>query len=105
MMRALQSPRLMLEPQTALHAPAMFELLSDPAIYTYENQPPASLDALTQRFQRLESQAQLLTHRAPSPRAMQRHRQQVARRRKNGKRSLCDLNWMVDMTATFCAKT
>ena len=55
MMRALQSPRLMLEPQTALHAPAMFELLSDPAIYTYENQPPASLDALTQRFQRLEA--------------------------------------------------
>lgn len=55
MMRALQSPRLVLEPQTALHAPAMFAVLSDPAIYTYENQPPASLDALTQRFQRLEA--------------------------------------------------
>jgi [ribosomal protein S5]-alanine N-acetyltransferase len=55
MMRTLHSARLGLEPQTALHAPAMFEVLGDPAIYTYENQPPASLDTLTQRFARLES--------------------------------------------------
>jgi RimJ/RimL family protein N-acetyltransferase len=55
MMRTLASARLTLEPQTASHAPAMFEVLADPAIYTYENQPPASLDALTRRFLRLES--------------------------------------------------
>lgn len=55
MMRALQSRRLTLEPQRALHAPAMFAVLSDPAIYAYENQPPASLNALSQRFQRLEA--------------------------------------------------
>ena len=55
MMRTLHSARLRLEPQTALHAPAMFKVLSDPAIYTYENQPPASLDALTRRFARLEA--------------------------------------------------
>ena len=54
MMRTLQSARLWLEPQTALHAPAMFEVLGDPAIYTYENQPPVSLEALTRRFARLE---------------------------------------------------
>ena len=46
-MRTLHSARLRLEPQTALHAPAMFKVLSDPAIYTYENQPSVSLDALT----------------------------------------------------------
>ena len=55
MTRTLQSARLWLEPQTALHAPAMFEVLGDPAIYTYENQPPVSLDALTRRFARLEA--------------------------------------------------
>ena len=35
--------------------PATFDALSDPAIYTYENAPPASLDALRERFARLES--------------------------------------------------
>ena len=55
MMRTLQSARLWLEPQTALHAPAMFEVLGDPAIYAYENQPPVSLEALTRRFTRLEA--------------------------------------------------
>ena len=55
MMNTLHSARLRLEPQTTLHAAAMFQVLSDPAIYRYENQPPASLDALTQRFQRLEA--------------------------------------------------
>ena len=33
----------------------MFELLSDPAIYQYENEPPASVDWLRARFSRLES--------------------------------------------------
>jgi RimJ/RimL family protein N-acetyltransferase len=33
----------------------MFELLSDPAIYEFENHPPTSVPALRQRFKRLES--------------------------------------------------
>lgn len=54
-MRELHTARLTLEPQTVAHAPAMFDVLADPAIYAYENQPPASLDALTRRFARLAS--------------------------------------------------
>jgi len=33
----------------------MFDLLSDPAIYRYENEPPASVEWLRARFTRLES--------------------------------------------------
>ena len=44
-----------LEPQTAAHAEEMFALLSDPKIYRYEGQPPASVESLRERFQRLES--------------------------------------------------
>jgi RimJ/RimL family protein N-acetyltransferase len=33
----------------------MFAVLSDPAIYEYENEPPASLDWLRERYGRLES--------------------------------------------------
>jgi RimJ/RimL family protein N-acetyltransferase len=44
-----------LEPQTVAHAEAMFAVLSDPAIYEYENEPPASLEWLTARFAKLES--------------------------------------------------
>lgn len=33
----------------------MFVVLSDPAIYEFENAPPASLEWLTQRFTKLES--------------------------------------------------
>ena len=54
-MRALQTPCLQLEPQRALHAEAMFAVLSDPAIYEYENAPPASLEWLRERFTKLES--------------------------------------------------
>ena len=54
-MRALQTQRLQLEPQRALHAEAMFAVLSDPAIYEYENAPPASLEWLRERFTKLES--------------------------------------------------
>ena len=39
-MNILHTPDLTLLPQTAAHAPAMFDVLSDPAIYTYENAPP-----------------------------------------------------------------
>ena len=44
-MRALRTARLRLEPQRAAHADEMFQVLSDPAIYTYENAPPTSLQA------------------------------------------------------------
>lgn len=54
-MRALQTLRLELEPQRAMHAEAMFAVLSDPAIYEYENAPPASLEWLRERFTKLES--------------------------------------------------
>ncbi|MDQ2779722.1 MAG: GNAT family N-acetyltransferase [Pseudomonadota bacterium] len=46
---------LRLEPQTAAHALQMFPVLSDPAIYRFENQPPASVAWLLQRFTQLES--------------------------------------------------
>jgi RimJ/RimL family protein N-acetyltransferase len=46
---------LRLEPQTASHADEMFVVLSDPAIYEHENQPPASLEWLRERFTRLET--------------------------------------------------
>jgi ribosomal-protein-alanine N-acetyltransferase len=53
--RSIVAGDLTLEPQTAAHADAMFVVLSDPAIYTYENAPPASVEALRARFEKLES--------------------------------------------------
>lgn len=46
---------LRLEPQVAAHAAAMFEVLSDPAIYEFENRPPASREWLEDRYRRLET--------------------------------------------------
>jgi RimJ/RimL family protein N-acetyltransferase len=54
-MRILRSGPLTLEPQTATHADEMFGVLRDPAIYEYENAPPASVDALRARYAKLES--------------------------------------------------
>lgn len=54
-MRTLQTPRLVLEPQVEAHAEQMFEVLRDPALHTFEGQPPASQDWLRERFARLES--------------------------------------------------
>jgi RimJ/RimL family protein N-acetyltransferase len=54
-MRAIQTGSLTLEPQTAAHAEEMFAVLGDPAIYEYENEPPASLEWLRTRFTKLES--------------------------------------------------
>ena len=54
-MRVLESSGLTLEPQTAAHAGEMFDVLSDPAIYEFENAPPPSRDWLRERFRRLES--------------------------------------------------
>ncbi len=54
-MRTLAAEGLTLEPQTVAHAAEMYEVLSDPAIYTYENAPPASLEWLRTRFGKLET--------------------------------------------------
>jgi RimJ/RimL family protein N-acetyltransferase len=54
-MRFVDAGILTLEPQVAAHAPEMFVVLSDPAIYEHENEPPPSLEWLQARFTRLES--------------------------------------------------
>jgi len=54
-MRAIQTGSLLLEPQTAAHAEEMFVILSDPAIYEYENEPPPSREWLRARFRKLEN--------------------------------------------------
>jgi ribosomal-protein-alanine N-acetyltransferase len=54
-MQAIATGSLTLEPQTAAHAEEMFAVLSDPAIYEYENEPPPSLEWLRARFAKLES--------------------------------------------------
>jgi len=53
--RAIETGRLTLVPQIAAHADEMFAVLSDPAIYEYENRPPASVERLRERFAKLES--------------------------------------------------
>ncbi len=54
-MQTIQTPSLTLEPQVAAHAAEMFLVLSDPAIYEYENEPPASVEWLRVRFRKLET--------------------------------------------------
>jgi len=56
-MRAIESASLVLEPQTATHAAEMFLVLSDPAIYEFENAPPPSVEWLRARFTKLETRA------------------------------------------------
>lgn len=58
-MLVIRTRRLTLEPQLATHAEGMFFVLSDPAIYEYENAPPASVEWLRQRFTKLESRRSL----------------------------------------------
>lgn len=54
-MRTIKTATLTLEPQVAAHAEAMFAVLSDPAIYEFENAPPSSLEWLRTRFTKLET--------------------------------------------------
>lgn len=55
-MRVLGAVGLTLEPQCAAHAPEMFGLLNDPAVYAYlDDAPPQSSTWLCERFLRLES--------------------------------------------------
>ena len=55
MMHVIETGSLTLEPQTAAHAEEMFAVLSDPAIYEHENEPPPSVEWLRARFAQLES--------------------------------------------------
>ena len=54
-MQVVTTGRLRLEPQLAAHAEEMFTVLSDPAIYEFENAPPQSIEWLRERYTRLES--------------------------------------------------
>ena len=54
-MRVLTTTRCTLEPQVQAHAAEMFEALSDPAIYEFENAPPPSAQWLAERYRRLEA--------------------------------------------------
>lgn len=54
-MRLIERERFTLEPQMESHAEEMFAVLSDPAIYAYENEPPPSVEWLRVRFAKLES--------------------------------------------------
>jgi RimJ/RimL family protein N-acetyltransferase len=53
-MRLLHSPRCTLEPLVAAHAEAMFAVLSDPALYEFENAAPVAVEALRDRYRWLE---------------------------------------------------
>jgi RimJ/RimL family protein N-acetyltransferase len=53
-MRTLNTALCTLEPQVAAHAMEMFGVLSDAAIYEFENAPPPSVKWLAERYARLE---------------------------------------------------
>ena len=47
--------RCILEPQVEAHAEEMFKVLSDPAIYEFENIPPPSVERLAVGYRLRES--------------------------------------------------
>ena len=53
-MRTLHTLHCTLEPLVAAHATEMFSVLSDPAIYEFENAPPVSEQWLARRYEVLE---------------------------------------------------
>jgi RimJ/RimL family protein N-acetyltransferase len=58
--KSLLTPRLQLEPLVTAHAPALYPLLQDSALYTFiPQEPPDSVEALTARY-RMQS-----TRRSP----------------------------------------
>lgn len=55
-MQVLTTPRLVLEPQVAAHADALFPILADPRMLAWLDQPaPTSLEVLRSRLAMLES--------------------------------------------------
>jgi [ribosomal protein S5]-alanine N-acetyltransferase len=78
-MRTLHSASLTLEPLVVAHADAMFAALSAPEMYAYmPGKPPASVEALRERYARLES-------------------------RRSGDGTQQWLNWIVRMRTGECA--
>lgn len=61
-MRTLTTPQLTLEPLLPTHAPRMYRVLCDPALYTFEGQPPLSLRDLREHY------ADLALRRSPNGR-------------------------------------
>lgn len=56
-MRVVNAGRIRLEPLVMDHALELFVVLSDPAIYEFENDPPRSLEWLRYRYSLLERRA------------------------------------------------
>jgi [ribosomal protein S5]-alanine N-acetyltransferase len=55
-MQPLRTPRLVLEPLVAAHAPALFELLGEPVLYRYLDFPaPPSVEYLQGVYRQLEA--------------------------------------------------
>src|SRR5512146_2057127 len=55
-MRMLGGGDLVLEPQVAAHAPALFAVLHQPGVYDFlDEEPPLSLEEWTERLTELES--------------------------------------------------
>jgi ribosomal-protein-alanine N-acetyltransferase len=52
--RTLSASCCVLEPQVVGHAPELFEVLRDPAIYEFEGEPPPSLELLANGLRRKE---------------------------------------------------
>ncbi len=54
--KSLLTPRLQLEPLVTAHAPALYPLLQDSALYTFiPQEPPDSVEALTARYRMLST--------------------------------------------------
>jgi ribosomal-protein-alanine N-acetyltransferase len=58
-MKTLVADNCVLEPLTKAHAKEMFKVLSDPAIYEFENAPPQSEEWLSARYEKLETRQSL----------------------------------------------
>ena len=56
-MNTLRTPICTLVPMLAAHADEMFDVLSDPAIYEFENESPRSKERLADHYRRLEGRA------------------------------------------------
>ena len=54
-MKTIRTLRCILEPQVEAHAEEMFAVLSDPAIYEFENVPPPSVERLAAGYRLRES--------------------------------------------------
>ena len=58
-MKTIIAENCVLEPLVKTHAREMFKVLSDPAIYEFENSPPQSEEWLSERYRKLETRQSL----------------------------------------------